>query len=500
MAIKILFSEGSSLTAREFLSVLGPRGHWIEVVDANPTCICRFSRWTRKVHRCPAPGVNPLGYLRMVNELLANGSFDVLLPTHEQAWLFAVAGEELNANARIAVASAEAFSRVQSKIEFARLLDELSLPQPKWALVESPDDLAGWEPPFYLKAPFSTAGQGVRRVTKDGDFEEAFRALRLASNYEGPLIAQATADGEYAQVQGLFDHGRLVAVHTSSLTEVGIGPSAAGRVSVDHPFARQDIAKLGAHLNWHGGLTLDYFFWKDEWVYIECNPRTVEPANAAATGVDLPGQQLSLSMGEHPHVAPIGRPGVRTHSSLAILLGTAAYAGTREAILVQTFRLLTGQTPGQESREVLTPVFQDPLSAIPLLIVTGSLLLSPQSAERISRSSIKAYSVSGEAIQRFSAALRRAKTIKATPDEYNDGYDCFRRLIHALYDEGFDEAAGRIDDLLNHTAWTTSSELIGELGLAIRDFERTKPVMTSSLRSSLKECKAALRSVRPRDW
>jgi hypothetical protein len=44
MGLKILFSEGSSLTAREFLSVLGPRGHWIEVVDSNPLCICRFSR------------------------------------------------------------------------------------------------------------------------------------------------------------------------------------------------------------------------------------------------------------------------------------------------------------------------------------------------------------------------------------------------------------------------------------------------------------------------
>lgn len=480
--------------------MLGPRGHWIEVVDANPTCICRFSRWTRKVHRCQAPGANPLGYLRMVNELLANGSFDVLLPTHEQAWLFAVASRELNPNARIAVASAEAFSRVQSKIEFARLLDELSLPQPKWGLVDSPEELAEWEPPFYLKAPFSTAGTGVLRVTKAGDFEDAFRALRLASNHDGPLMAQAAADGEYAQVQGLFDHGRLIAVHTSSLTEVGIGPSAAGRVSVDHPFARQDIAKLGAHLNWHGGLTLDYFFWKDEWVYIECNPRTVEPANAAASGVDLPGLQLSLSMGEHPHVAPIGRSGVQTHSSLAILLGTGAYAGTRESILVQTFRLLTGQTPGRESREILTPVFQDPLSAIPLLIVAGSLLLSPRSAESISRSSISAYSISAEAIERFSVALRREKTSEATPPEYNDGYNCFRKLIQDLRDEGFEQAAVRVDDLLNHTAWTTSSELIGELGLAIRDFERTKPVMTSSLLSTLKECKTVVHLAWPRVW
>lgn len=89
--MKVLFSEGSSLTAREFLSVLGPSGHRIEIVDQNPTCICRFSRWTKRVHHCPPPGTDPLGYLEVVNDLLADGTFDILLPTHEQAWLFAVA-------------------------------------------------------------------------------------------------------------------------------------------------------------------------------------------------------------------------------------------------------------------------------------------------------------------------------------------------------------------------------------------------------------------------
>lgn len=128
MNARILFSEGSSLTAREFLSVLGPAGHHIEIVDPNPTCICRFSRWTKSVHRCPPAGRDPLGYLETVNSLLATGAFDVLLPTHEQAWLFAAAGNRLEPHGRIAVASAEAFSRVESKLEFARLLDELSLP------------------------------------------------------------------------------------------------------------------------------------------------------------------------------------------------------------------------------------------------------------------------------------------------------------------------------------------------------------------------------------
>ena len=402
MGLKILFSEGSSLTAREFLNVLGPRGHWIEVVDSNPFCVSRFSRWTKRVHACPASGSDPLGYLETVNHLLACGDYDVLLPTHEQTWLFAVAGQKLHPNARIAVAPAEAFSAVQSKLDFARLLDELNLPQPKWALVESPDALSNWQPPFYLKAPFSTAGSGVRRVAKMSDAAATFQSLQMASHGE-PLMVQAAAEGQYAQVQALFDHGRLVAAHTSAQTAVGIGPSAAGRVSVDHPFARQDAARLGRHLNWHGGLTLDYLFRGHDPLYIECNPRTVEPANATASGVDLPGLQLALSQGEHPAETPTGQPGISTHGGLAMLLGTAAYDGTRRAVVSDMLGLLRNQIPSKDSREVLTPVWQDPQSAIILLAVLGRILLSPKSVDRLSAATIKAYSVPPEAIQRLTA-------------------------------------------------------------------------------------------------
>src|SRR5215475_2259990 len=355
---RILFSEGSSLTAREFLSVLGSAGHHIEVVDPNPICICRFSRWTKRVHRCPPASSDPLGYLDRINGLLAAGGFDVLLPTHEQAWLLAAGRARLAPDAPIAIASAEAFSRVQSKIEFARLLDEIGLPQPKWRVAERAEALAHWPTPFYLKAPFSTAGRGVRRVTRPTDATKAFESLLAVADGD-PLMVQSAADGDYAQVQALFNRGRLVAAHTSTQTAVGIGPSAAGRVGVDHPFARHDVAILGERLGWHAGLTLDYVFRGRDHVYIECNPRTVEPANAAASGVNLPELQCALSLGKHPEGVSVGRPGVRTHGALAILLGTAAYAGTRRAVVAQLLCLALHRGPYKGSRESLTSVIHD---------------------------------------------------------------------------------------------------------------------------------------------
>ncbi len=398
MSLRILFSEGSSLSAREILNVLGPQGHHIEIADANPLCICRFSRWTKRVHPCPPSSGDPLGYLEAINRLIDSDSFDVLLPTHEQAWLFAAAGLRLHPSAHIALAPAEAFDRVQSKIAFAQLLDEVGLPQPRWALVKSPETLAQWQPPYYLKTPFSTAGSGVRQVKNQSDAEAVFRSLQRTANGQ-TIMVQAPAEGRYAQVQALFDHSRLVAAHTSAQTAVGIGPSAAGRESVDHPFARQEVARLGEQLRWHGGLTLDYLFHGQEHVYIECNPRTVEPGNAVASGVDLPGLQIALSLGEHPPEVPPGRPGARTHSGMAMLLGTALYNGTRRAVLQDILRLLRHQIPSPDSQEVLTPVRCDLPSVLILMVVIGQILLSPRSAESLSRAAIRACAVPPEAIE-----------------------------------------------------------------------------------------------------
>lgn len=400
MNARILFSEGSSLTAREFLSVLGPAGHHIEIVDPNPACICRFSRWTKHVHRCPPAGIAPLDYLKTVSGILAAGTFDVLLATHEQAWLFAVAGTSLNSHVPVAVASAEAFSRVESKLEFARLLDELKLPQPEWRVVESAEEFANWPTPFFLKAPFSTAGIGVRYVPLISDGKKAFDSVLTVAR-GGPIMVQSAAKGEYAQVQAMFDHGHLVAVHTSAQTKVGIGQSAAARIGVDHPFARRDIGILGEHLGWHGGLTIDYMFSGRDHVYIECNPRTVEPANAAASGINFPELQIALSLGEKVAGLRVGHPGIRTHGLLAILLGTAAYRNTRRAVFAEVLRLLAHRGAYKSSRECLTPVIHDLPSLIPLAVVTTCALLLPRSAGRLARAAVKNYSITSETMKRL---------------------------------------------------------------------------------------------------
>ena len=261
-------------------------------------------------------------------------------------------------------------------------------------------DLSGLTFPYWLKSAFSTAGQGVRFVHDKSSRTTAVDAL--LGDGHAPVMAQDPARGQYGQVQGLFDRGRLVAVHTSVQIGTGVGGSAAARSSVDHPAARDDIDALGEALAWHGGLTLDYLHEHGAPHYIECNPRTVEPGNAAASGVNIPDLQVRLTLGahnpSHPHV---GRRGIRTHGAIALLMGVAANTGSRRAVLAEAGRCLMHRGSYQGSYEQPTPIVRDPPSVVPLALVTARTLAVPSDTKRFTNAAIARYSITPETIARL---------------------------------------------------------------------------------------------------
>lgn len=76
------------------------------------------------------------------------------------------------------------------------------------------------------------------------------------------------------------------------------------------------------------------------------------------------------------------------------------------------------------------------------------------------------------------------------------GYERFDELIRQLRTEGHIEPADKLYMLLHEVAWTTGSELIGELGLTILAFERSMPVVSPDLRRLLDSCISMVR----RQW
>ncbi|MDL2294760.1 hypothetical protein LJC60_09085, partial [Ruminococcaceae bacterium OttesenSCG-928-D13] len=277
--------------------------------------------------------------------------------------------------------------QTQSKIGFALLLDKLDLPQPKWQELgqDSPGKLTY---PVWLKYEYGTAGRGVRKLRSKRQIEEAISTL--SQQKANRLMLQADMPGRYGQVGAVFRHGKLLAVHSSLQTGVGVGGSAAARKSVHLPTAYAHIQKIGQHLCWHGPLTLDFILKNGKPYYIECNPRMVEPANAYMAGVNFPDLLIRLSTGcKISGDVKIGARGVKTHSMEALLLGIAETAGKRMDIL----HTVRAYIRDKGSTEVLTPITKDLPSAIPLLTVFASLMFRPKSGSRLAGKAVQTYSI-----------------------------------------------------------------------------------------------------------
>jgi hypothetical protein len=137
----VLLTESASLTARETLTVLSRDAVSVDLLDAGGLTLSRLTRQRGRLLGAPAAGADPLGYLRVLVRHVEVQGYDAVLPTHEQAWLLAAARHLLPGDFPVALAPITAFDRVQGKLAFARLLDELGVPQPRGPPPGRPHDL-----------------------------------------------------------------------------------------------------------------------------------------------------------------------------------------------------------------------------------------------------------------------------------------------------------------------------------------------------------------------
>src|SRR5215207_1138609 len=107
--MRVLLSEGASTSARQAITALGLKGHKVEICDPDPHCLGRFSRLIRRFRRCPGLGADPEGYLTFILGQISGRRFDVLLPIHEQGFLFAKVRQQILQYVAVALPSFESY-------------------------------------------------------------------------------------------------------------------------------------------------------------------------------------------------------------------------------------------------------------------------------------------------------------------------------------------------------------------------------------------------------
>lgn len=314
-----------------------------------------FTKHVRHIHRVPAFGIDPEGWLDAALAVLAPD--DILLPTQEQ--LTILARDRHRIRAALAVPAFASVLRVQDKVAQVRTLRELGLPLPPTTILPGP---------VHLKEPIGTASTAVRR-------------------YDTDVVAQRHVPGPLVMVQAVYDRGRLVAHHVNLREHEGANGGAAAKRSVHVPAVAAHLETLGAALEWHGALSLDAILTPGGPLYIDVNPRLVEPGNAHHAGNDLVKALIDVSLGERP-AEQRSRAGVRTRQRLVGVLG----ARTRRDVL----RELTRRGPDE-----LTPTRHDPRAAIPLLAITAATLITPKAARLLTTGAVAGYALTPAAWDRI---------------------------------------------------------------------------------------------------
>ncbi|HXO68402.1 MAG TPA: ATP-grasp domain-containing protein [Bradyrhizobium sp.] len=385
--LRVLLSEGSSTSAREAITALGLAGHIVEICDPSPVCLGRFSRFVSKFHRCPGLRDDPAGYLSFVEKLLLERPFDVLLPIHEQGFVFARVKQRLETRVGLALPVFESYRTAHSKAGFSRLLDELRLPQPATRIVTSPGELrAAIRFPCVVKTSIGTASRGIWFVRDEAALTMALQELGAKDAFAGEVLVQDLVAGATEKAQAVFSHGKLLGFHAYRQIAAGAGGGEAIKQSVRRPKVRADVATIGERLGWHGALSVDIIMTEaGSHLFIDCNPRLVEPMSAYLAGLDLVELLLQVSQAKTPESVPDSREGVRTHLAMQALLGCAARGGTRREVFRECIGVAARRGPYADSVEELTPVRRDWVSAAPLAMTALALLANPKLAGTLSK-------------------------------------------------------------------------------------------------------------------
>ena len=312
--MRVLLSDGTGLTARQSAGLLSEAGHEVEVLSPDPWCLCRFTRHVRRVHRVPAYGADPFGWLEAALDIAVRRRADLLLPTQEQVAVLAKAADRLDAaGVRTVVPGFAALAQVQDKLAAFATLTRLGLPQPPASVVTGRRELESYDTlPVFVKTPIGTASTGVCRVSTSGELR------RLAARHDedgvfaaGGVLAQRPVSGPLVMAQSVFAHGELVAFHTCERVREGARGGASHKRGLDLPAVRGHVAALGGALGWHGALSADVILAPDGPSFIDVNPRLVEPANASRSGVDLLGALLEIARTGGAAPQRRARPGSR---------------------------------------------------------------------------------------------------------------------------------------------------------------------------------------------
>ncbi len=216
------------------------------------------------------------------------------------------------AGVRILGTSAGSIDTAEDRSKFSRLLDDLGIPQPKWSILTTIEDVKkaarniGY--PILVRPSYVLSGSAMRVAHRPSELEE-FLQLAAKVSPERPVViskfiqaareveVDAVSDGENVIIGGVIEHVERAGVHSGDATMTVPPQNLSTEV---FPILEDYAIKIARALQVKGPFNIQYLV-KDGTVYvIECNLRASRsmPYVSKTVGVNLMDLATSAMLGE----------------------------------------------------------------------------------------------------------------------------------------------------------------------------------------------------------
>ncbi|WP_134324291.1 ATP-grasp domain-containing protein [Cumulibacter soli] len=387
--MKILLTDGSSLASRQTAGLLHAGGHRVDTLGGTGFGLAAMTRAIGTRYRITPYGRDPITWVQEALRIAQDGEYDVLLPTQEQAAALSACADLVeDSGVRTVVPPFAALRKLQDKVSAAATLAEFGVDTPATHIVTA-EGIQTWDRfPIYAKQPVATGSTGVVLARNRAELPS------IASGEE--LVMQQPTAGQLVMAQSVWRHGELVAAHANERLAEGSGGGASRKRSLARDDVLAPLHRIGSELRWHGALCADLILTSDGPLVIDVNPRLVEPANAAASGVDLLGALMAAAF-DQAAPQPASIPEVRTHQLLLALTGAADSGSSRRRIAAEAVNGVLRRGPYRGSREELTPVRGGEWrSAALLAAITATLIARPSAWRSLTNDTVSSYALSPE--------------------------------------------------------------------------------------------------------
>lgn len=308
--MKVLITNANSRMALCMTRRLAREGNRIIVGDYMAKPLASFSRYAWKNARYPSPYSAPEKFLETIADIIRAEHIDVILPIHEETFLFAKNKSLLQTNVKCCLPDYEAILKVHNKEFLHDYLVALNIDTPRTMRLSQSrgeDHIRAEMPGKLLLKPRQGGGNwGIFYLDQNRSYERQIHEyLSIHGIASDRVLLQQWIPGnhKYSHVV-IYNKGRLVQDFADlHLRDFPLAGGAGCLRQTCQPDQFTNISKtLFDSLHWHGIAEVEYITHAESGVpyLIEVNPRIWGGVNSAiAAGLDIPGILLRIAAGEN---------------------------------------------------------------------------------------------------------------------------------------------------------------------------------------------------------